>query len=156
MRFEAEPLLAAVLTRISELPAPPSPNSPGRLDSIGRWFLETFDYRVWGILFIATIVLFCLWRRLWYEMWATRNDCFHLALSLIGGIGGITTMVVFLFTKPPAVEMLSTTMLLFLGLALPIMIFGEVLPRLKVLFFPPEVPKPPADLAASGREPASK
>jgi hypothetical protein len=112
------------------------------LDSGGRWFLTTFDYRFWGIAVLVVVVLFCVWRRLRYKTWPTRTDCFYVALALIGTIGAFSTMVVFLMTKPPAVEMLSTPSLVFLGLLVPIVIFGEALPRLKALFFPPEIPPP--------------
>jgi hypothetical protein len=66
-------------------------------------------------------------------------------MSLTGSIGGITAMVVFLFTKPPAIDMLSTPMLLFLGLIVPIVIFGNAFPRLQALCFPTQAPKPPYD-----------
>jgi len=115
----------------------------GRLDSIGRWILEVFDYRVLGLVILLAIILFCLWRRLRYKIWPSRDDCFQVAMSLIGSIGGITAALVFLFTKPPAIEMLSTPMLLFLGLIVPIVIFGNAFPRLKALYFPAQVPKPP-------------
>jgi hypothetical protein len=117
----------------------------GRLDSIGRWILEVFDYRVLGLIILLAIILFCVWRRLRYKIWPGRDDCFQVAMSLVGSIGGITAALVFLFTKPPAIETLSTPMLLFLGLIVPIVIFGNAFPRLKALYFPAQAPKPPQD-----------
>jgi hypothetical protein len=117
----------------------------GRLDSIGRWILGVFDYRVLGLIILVATILFCVWRRLRYKIWPSRDDCFQVAMSLIGSIGGITAALVFLFTKPPAIEMLSTPMLLFLGLIVPIVIFGNAFPRLKALYFPAQAPKPPQD-----------
>jgi hypothetical protein len=114
----------------------------GRLDSFGRWILEVFDYRVLGLIVLLAILLFCGWRRFRYKIWPSRDDCFQVGMSLIASIGGITAAVVFLFTKPPAIEKLSTPMLLFLGLIVPIVIFGNAFPRLKALYFPEEVPKP--------------
>ena len=115
-----------------------------RLDAYGRWFLATFDYRVWGFIFLLVFLLFSLWRRFHYKSWPTRDDFLHLLFSLIGCIGGITAAIVFLVTKPPAVDMLSGPLFLLLGIGVPVLIFGEAIPRLKALFLPPEAPKPPA------------
>jgi len=60
-------------------------------------------------------------------------------------IGGFTVMVVFLLTKPPAIDMLSTQTLALLGLLVPIVIFAKAYPQLKTLLFPPQAPKPPQD-----------
>jgi hypothetical protein len=112
---------------------------------MGRWFLSTFDYRFWGIAFVCALVLFSLWRRYRYKGWPVRDDYVHLLFSLAGSIGGITIPIVFLLTKPPAIDMLSGPLFLLVGLGVPILIFGEALPRLKALFFPPEAPKPKQD-----------
>ena len=117
----------------------------GRLDSIGRWILAVFDYRVWGIIALIIVLVFFFWRQFRYKSWPTGDDCFQLGMSLTGTVVGITIMLVFLFTKPPAIEMLSGGMLIFLGLIAPIVIFGYAVPRLSALFFPPEAPKPPQD-----------
>ena len=113
------------------------------LDSLARWILTNCDYPVLGIIIIFVLVVFCFWRKFRYKLWATREDYFHLALSLVGCIGGFSAALVFLFTKPPAVELLSGTTLLFLGLIVPIVVIGTAFPRLKALFFPPEAPKHP-------------
>jgi len=124
----------------------------GRLDSIGRWILEVFDYRILGLIVLLAIILFCFWRRLRYKIWPSRDDCFQVAMSLIGSIGGITAALVFLFTKPPAIEKLSTPMLLFLGLIVPIVIFGNAFPRLKALYFPAQAPTPPQNAQVKANE----
>ena len=123
----------------------PAPASSGRLDSLGRWFLATIDYQIWGLVILVALLLFCLWRGLRYKSWPARNDYFHLLLSLVGCIGGVTIPVVFLITKPPAIDMLSGPLLVIIGLGIPILIFGEALPRLKSLFFPSEAPRPVAE-----------
>ena len=120
----------------------PTVVSGGRLDSMGRWFLVTFDYRVWGIAFFCALVLFSLWRRFRYKGWPVRDDYVHMLFSLAGCIGGVTIPIVFLLTKPPAIDMLSGPLFLLVGLGVPILIFGEAIPRLKALFFPPEAPRP--------------
>lgn len=124
----------------------------GRLDSIGRWILQVFDYRVLGLIVLLAVVLFCVWRRFRYKIWPSRDDCLQVGLSLVGSIGGITATLVFLFTKPPAIEMVSAPMLLFLGLIVPIVIFGNAFPRLKALYFPVEAPKPPKNAQAETKE----
>ena len=65
-----------------------------------------------------------------------------MLLSLLGCIGGITIPVVFLITKPPAIELLSGPLLVLIGLAVPILVFGTALPRLNSMLFPAEAPNP--------------
>lgn len=124
------------------------------LDTVGRWILATCEYRVLGIFVILVLIVFSLWRRYRYESWPTREDYYHLAVSLVGSVGGFTAAVVFLFTKPPAIDLLSGPTLLFLGVIVPIVVIGHAFPRLKVLFFPPEAPKPPQVVAENERSAA--
>lgn len=112
------------------------------LDQIGRLFLA-IDYRVWGIIMLAALLLFCVWRRLRYKSWPAQSDCFHLLLGLVGCIGGVTIPIVFLVTKPPAIEMLSGPHLVLIGLAVPVVIFGTAIPRLNSLLFLSQAPSPP-------------
>lgn len=113
------------------------------LDFAGRWILTTCEYRVLGIFIVIVLVAFSLWRRFRYKLWPTHEDYYHLAVSLVGSIGGFTAAVVFLFTKPPAIDLLSGPTLLFLGVIVPIVVMGHAFPRLKVLFFPTQAPTPP-------------
>ena len=130
----------------------PTVLSGGRLDTTGRWFLATFDYRVWGIIFFGTLVLFSLWRRFRYKSWPVRDDYLHLLYGLAGCIGGVTIPIVFLLTKPPAIDMLSGPLFIFVGLGVPILIFGEAIPRLKALFFPREAPRPEQDSSSTPKK----
>jgi hypothetical protein len=117
----------------------------GHLDSIGRWFLATFDYQLWAVVFVFTFVLFTFWRRWRYKSWPAQDDYVHLLFSLVSCIGGVIIPIVFLATKPPAIDILSTPLLLLIGLGVPILIFGKAIPLLKALFLPPEAPRPPQD-----------
>ena len=101
------------------------------------------DYRLYGLLALVALVLFCLWRKLRYQSWPTHLDCITLVLSLGAMIGGITVLVVFLLTKPPAIDALSTQTLALIGVLLPIIIFGNAYPKLRALLFPTQAPKPP-------------
>jgi heme A synthase len=118
--------------------------SRGFLDSAGRWFLDNCDYRVGGLVIFCAVGLFVFWRRYRYQSWPRVEDCISLAVSLVGVFGAVGVLVVFLLTKPPAVESLSTTSLILIGLFVPIVVFFYAVPRLWVLLFPPEAPpKPP-------------
>jgi heme A synthase len=117
----------------------------GLVDSIGRVFLSTVDYRLYGFLALVALVAFCFYRKRRYQSWPTHQDCITFVLSLGAMIGGITVLVVFLLTKPPAIDMLSTQTLALIGLLVPIIIFGNAYPKLRTLLFPPEAPKPPQD-----------
>ena len=116
----------------------------GVLDSAGRYFLATLDYRLCGLIALAAVGAFCVWRRLRYRSWPTHLDCIGFVLNLAAMIGGLTVMVVFLLTKPPAIDTLSTQALALLGLLVPIIIFGNAYPRLRALLFP-QAPKPLQD-----------
>ena len=113
------------------------------LDSTGRQFLSVVDYRVYIFLALVAMLSFCLWRRLRYQSWPTHQDCLTFVLSLCAMISGFTVLVVFLLTKPPAIDMLSTPTLALLGLLVPILIFGNAYPKLRALLFPTQAPKPP-------------
>jgi len=60
-------------------------------------------------------------------------------------IGGFVVGVVFLLTKPPAVQLLSQHALLTIGILVPIVSFGYAFPRLRALFSPPARPVPPIE-----------
>jgi heme A synthase len=120
-----------------------NPSKAGLLDSIGRQFLSTIDYRVYGLLALLALLLFCVWRRWRYRSWPSYQDCIVVVLSLGAMIGGITVLVVFLLTKPPAIDVLSSQTLALIGLLLPIVIFGNAFPKLLAQLFPPQAPKPP-------------
>jgi len=111
------------------------------LDSLARWILTNCDYPVLGLFIVFILIGFSFWRRFRYKLWPTREDYYRLGMSLIGTIGGFTATLVFLFTKPPAVNLLSGPTLLFLGLIVPIVVIGAAYSQLEALFFPPEAPK---------------
>jgi hypothetical protein len=74
-----------------------------------------------------------------------------LITALLAILGAITIALVFLFTSPPAVDVLPKQSILLIGLLTPIAIFYYVLPRLHALWFPPEVgEKPPPPKEAEG------
>lgn len=112
------------------------------LDSAGRWILEACDYRVFGLLTIVSLFLFSVWRRWRYKSWPTGTDFRDMALSLVGAFGGVTIFIVFLFTKPPAFDKLSTASFLLIGVAVPSFLFGSIIPKLHLLMFPAQFHKP--------------
>lgn len=124
---------------------PPAPSPGGILNSIGRYFLLSLDARLYGLLALVAVGGFCVWRRLRYKTWPTHQDCIAFVLSLAAMFGGVTVMVVFLLTKPPAVDLLSTQLVALLGVLVPIVIFGNAYPRIRALLFPQQAPSPPYD-----------
>jgi len=115
------------------------------LDLIGRSLLTALDARLYGFLALGALGLFYIWRKWRYKSYPTHRDCMNFVYSLVEMIGGFTVMVVFLFTSPPAIELLSAATLALLGILVPILIFGKTGPQLKSLLFPPEAPKPPKE-----------
>lgn len=98
------------------------------------------DYRVYAIFVLATSLVFVIWRRWHYESWPSRDDYLNLVIGLLGIAGGLPVGVVFLMTKPPAVDMLSGFMLAAIGLLVPIVCLAFGWPRLRALFLPSEAP----------------
>ncbi len=116
------------------------------LDSMGRWFLGITDYRHYGLFIAAVLICFTIWRRRRYGSWPGHEDYVAVVTSIVAILGATTTGIVFLLTKPPAVELLPSQSLLLIGLFLPIVVYSYALPRLRGLFLPPEVEeKPPKD-----------
>jgi ABC-type glycerol-3-phosphate transport system permease component len=113
------------------------------LDLIGRQFLSTMDARLCGILILVLMGLFSAYRKLRYRSWPGHQDYIIFVLSLGAMFGAVTVLVVFLLTKPPAIDLLSTQTLVLIGLLVPIIIFGNAYPKLRALLFPPRAPSPP-------------
>jgi len=103
------------------------------------------DYRYYGLLISAAIVLLILWRRFRYRSWPRLEDYIALITSIVGILGGTTIGIVFLFTKPPAIDLLPSQSLLLVGLFTPILMYSYTFPRIRALLFPPQIAeKPPA------------
>jgi hypothetical protein len=113
------------------------------LDSTGRWILREIDYRYYGLLIAAILVVFTVWRRWSYKSWPSKGDLEKLVIGLLAIIAGLNVGIVFLMTKPPAVDALSGTALVSIGLITLIGSLAYGAPLLWALFFPPQVPPPP-------------
>lgn len=113
------------------------------LDSIGRQFLLTMDARLTGILILVLMGIYSVYRKLRYRSWPGYQDYIIFVLSLGAMFGAITVLVVFLLTKPPAIDLLSTQTQALIGLLVPIIIFGNAYPKLRALLFPQRAPAPP-------------
>lgn len=112
------------------------------LNSLARSYLQTVDYRVYGVLIAFIVIIFVFWRRRQYDSWPSAEQCLILAFNLAASIGGITIGLVFLATNPPAVDLLPTNLLMIIGLVVPIIVFGYSFPKIRALFLPAPVPKP--------------
>lgn len=118
--------------------------SGGNLDSLGRWLLTQADYRHYGLFIALAVSLLVAWRRWRYGNWASFGDCISLITSAAAILGGMTVSIVFLLTKPPAIELLPSMSLNLIGLFTPIVIFYYTLPRIRAVFLPSESPGRPA------------
>ncbi|MBM3776202.1 MAG: hypothetical protein FJW37_13725 [Acidobacteria bacterium] len=110
--------------------------APSSLDRIGRWFLEQIDYQAYGLLMLGGLALLFLCRRLRDGTWPAVEDCLALVVNCLAAATGVMVGIVFLLTRPPAVEVLPNHSILIIGLYVPIVTLGHALPRLRVLFFP--------------------
>lgn len=123
----------------------PPPKSGG-LDHAGRWLLTAFDYREVGLLILLIIGVFAFWRRIKYGAWPHLEECGSVLFALLALISGLTVMIVFLLTKPPAVNLLPDEVLEFLGIMVPILFFWESGPKIRAAFLPKQAPMPPPGL----------
>lgn len=110
----------------------------GSLDSFGRTVLQAADYRWIAIAILASVVAFTMYRRLRYRSWPTIGDCLQVVYSLLALCSALIVFVVFVLTKPPAINALSGTELSMVGLLTIIAVFGRVFPDLKELINPSE------------------
>ena len=104
------------------------------LDSIGRCILETLDYRASALLSLLAVSFFILWRRVRYGRFPPSPDCIRVALGVLLILSGTLVGNVFLFTKPPAVESLSTGTLGLVGLVTVIALYAQGARELAKLF----------------------
>jgi len=117
----------------------------GLLDSAGRQILVFAEYRNLGVLIVLTLLVFVFWRRQRFSAWPSVEDCISVCTTCLAIIGGLVVGVVFLLTKPPAIQLLSQHALLTIGILVPIVSFGYAFPRLRALFSPPARPIPPTE-----------
>jgi hypothetical protein len=121
------------------------------LDSVGRWLLRHFDYRVCGLLTLVLVMAF-LGKRKWAQGgWPPILETLLAAASFLFILGGLLVMVVFLFTKPPAIDDLSPTTLSLIGIFVPIATGYLGWDKLHGAFFPSKPPPPESGEAQSDR-----
>jgi MFS superfamily sulfate permease-like transporter len=114
----------------------------GLLDSAGRQILAFAEYRNLGVLVVLVLLVFVFWRRRRFKKWPGVDDCIYVCTNALAIIGGFVVGVVFLLTRPPAIELLSQQALLTIGIFVPIVSLGYAFPRLRALFSPSTLPVP--------------
>ena len=115
------------------------------LDAAGRWLLVQVDWSGLGLLTAIIVCAFLFWRRLRFGEWPSRDDCIGVALGLLGVFNAVIVGIVFVMTNPPAIETLSRSTLIIVGLVTSIVTIGYALPRLRAQFFPPRPSQPPPE-----------
>jgi hypothetical protein len=120
------------------LPVP----SHDALDAWGRRILHNSDprYVVLGILFMWLVLV--VLRRVRYKELPPFSDQLAVVLGLFALWGVFVQAVVFLMTKPPAIDLLDPTDLLLVPSVCLIAVVGNVVPQIFRLFFPQEVRAP--------------
>jgi len=116
----------------------------GFLDSAGRQILRFAEYRNVGVLVVLVLLVFVFWRRGRFKRWPGVDDCIYVCTTALAIVGGFIVGVVFLLTRPPAIELLSQQALLNIGIFVPIVSLGYAFPRLRALFLPAMLPAPRA------------
>lgn len=116
----------------------------GLLDAVGKQILQFAEYRIVGVLIGLVVIAFVFCRRWKSAAWSAVEDCIYVCTNGLAVVGGFLVGVVFLFTKPPAIELLSQQAPIIIGLFVPIVSFGYAFPRLRALFSPPGPPPPEA------------
>ena len=106
------------------------------LDSVGRWILNQVDYRIAGLLTVLAVICFVISRRWRYKRWPAMAESLTVAVDVLALFTALAVGVVFLLTKPPAVETLSPQVLVTIGVVTLIAVIGQALPSLVALFRP--------------------
>ena len=114
------------------------------LDSIGRWLLGHFDYRVCALVALGAVAVFVVWRRQSTGTWPSIPQLFQVAFGSLSILGGGLVGVIFLLTKPPAVGELSADKLGLIGIITVIATFYLGCAQVSAAFSPPK-PAPPGE-----------
>ena len=114
------------------------------LDGIGRWILTAVDYRVLGLLCLGAALPFGI-VRYWRDGGLPPFSEFLRVGSSIAAIyGAVTIAAVFLMTKPPAVELLSSESYATIGFVVTLSLLFHGIPELVRLFNPQVDERPPS------------
>ena len=117
--------------------ANPSPNDA--LDAWGRHLLLHSDYRYIAVCILFLWVIFLIIRRVRYRSWPPLGDHVTVVIGLFSLWGVLVQAIVFLMTKPPAIELLSQTDIGLVSVITLIVVLVMVGPVVFRLFFPAEV-----------------
>lgn len=109
------------------------------LDTWGRYLLHLSDYRYVAVCIVLLWLVFVGIRRIRYRSWPPVGDHVTVIMGLFSLWGVLVQAVVFLMTKPPALELLSQTDLVLVSVVCLVVVFVVVGPAIYRLFFPPEV-----------------
>jgi hypothetical protein len=109
------------------------------LDAWGRYLLQLSDYRDVGVCIVLLWLVFVGIRRLPYRSWPPVADHVTVIMGIFSLWGVLVQAVVFLMTKPPALELLSQTDLVLVSVVCLVVVFVVVGPAIFRLFFPAEV-----------------
>lgn len=120
------------------------------LNHLGRTVLAT-DHRIVSGLYVVVLLIFVVVRSRTRRK-PTLLDAIRVVLAMVTLSSGMVVSCVFLLTKPPAVETLSSDVLSLVGLLTVIVTFGFGGGELLTSFFPPE-PASPEGPAGSRPDP---
>lgn len=127
-----------------------STESSDPLNHFGRAVLTT-DHRLVSGLYVLVLIAFVVVRSRTRRR-PTLLDAIRVVLAMVTITSGLIVICVFLLTKPPAVEALSSDVLSLVGLLTVIVTFGFGGRELAASFFPPGPATPERE---SPKEPGS-
>ena len=126
------------------------------LNQLGRTLLRYMDYRIGGLIALVICTLLTIGRRIRFGTRPTILEFFNGALGITSIYGGILVAIVFLLTKPPAVEYLSGGDLMLTAIVTLVGTMYLGWSQLKAGFFPPRPPTTqeplPSDSKGAPRE----
>ncbi len=112
------------------------------LNEYGRWILEQADYRVVGLTTLLIVVVFVVTRRVRYGRWPGVTESQTVLLKVLSIFSALAVGIVFLLTKPPAIDILSSGAFSLIGLVTLISVIGPAGTTL-IKLFNPELDQPP-------------
>jgi hypothetical protein len=123
-------------------------------DKFARAILERFDYRTSGVAALVVCIALSIVRQIRSRTRPSLAEFLSGVLGILGAFTGVTVAIIFLLTKPPAIEYLSgdglilagiTTLVasVYLGWTLAVTIFLP--PKPPSFSQKPEAPKEPPE-----------
>ena len=94
-------------------------------DAIGRWIVSTFYFRFTGLISMAVVHAFVVWKGRRDPSAISTTSCLSVAFSVFTIISATNAGAIFLLTSPPALDLLSKDSLALVAVVTVIAVYQQ-------------------------------